>query len=117
MPFLRHFANGAPVGAIELSDEITIGRAPGNSVQIDDGTVSAQHALVRRAGDKFVIVDCDSTNGVAFQGKKVKQHEFAEGDVVTLGTHDFEFLNRLPQEFEKTLKIRKSWIPGLYYTE
>ncbi|ACR14184.1 ATPase [Teredinibacter turnerae T7901] len=35
----------------------------------------------------------------------------------TVGTHDFEFLVDLPTGLERTLKIKKSWIPGIYYTE
>jgi pSer/pThr/pTyr-binding forkhead associated (FHA) protein len=117
MAFLRHYANGAAVGAVELSDTLTIGRSKDNTIVLDDGTVSAQHAKVCLRDGNFVMIDCESTNGVQYNGKKVAEHVFAENDVVTIGTHDFEFVHKLPQEFEKTLKIKKSWIPGVYYTE
>ena len=117
MPYLRHYANGASVGAVELVDDLSIGRSNDNAIVLDDGTVSACHAKVCKRDDQFVMVDCDSTNGIQFNGKKVKEHIFSENDVVTIGTHDFEFVHSLPQEFEQTLKIKKSWIPGVYYTE
>ncbi|MGQ9426038.1 FHA domain-containing protein [Gilvimarinus sp. F26214L] len=117
MAFLRHYANGAVVGAVELTDTLTIGRAADNTIVLDDGTVSARHANVNKKGDQYVITDANSTNGIFFGGKRVSDHTFADGDVITLGTHEFEFLHELPEEFAKTLKIKKSWIPGIYYTE
>lgn len=117
MPFLRHYANGAVVGAVELADIVSIGRSPNNTVVLDDGTVSARHATVMKSGEHFVIRDCDSTNGMFFGGERVPEHALKEGDVVTIGTHEFEFVHTLQDEFAKTLKIKKSWIPGVYYTE
>lgn len=117
MAFLRHYANGAVVGAVELTDFLTVGRTADNTIVVDDGTVSARHATVRKTGDLHVMADCNSTNGILFDGKRVSEHIFADGDVVTIGTHEFEFLHQLPDEFAKTLKIKKSWIPGVYYTE
>jgi len=114
MPFLRHYANGVSVGAVELGDTLTIGRTKENTIVLDDGTVSARHAKVGRRSDVFVMEDCDSTNGISFNGKKVKEHIFKESDVVTIGTHDFEFVHKLPQDFEKPLNIKKSCIPGVY---
>ena len=117
MPFLRHYANGASVGAVELVETLTIGRGRDNTIVLDDGTVSGHHAKVCKRDKHFVMIDCDSTNGIQFLGKKVKEHVFNENDIVTIGTHDFEFVHKLPQDFEKTLKIKKSWIPGVYFTE
>lgn len=117
MPFLRHYANGAVIGAVELTDTLTIGRAPDNTIVLDDGTVSGEHALVEKKGDLYVMVDRESTNGVFFKGSRIKDHIFAEGDVVAIGTHEFEFVHELADEFARTLKIKKSWIPGVYYTE
>jgi len=117
MPFLRHYANGNAIGAVELTETITIGRLNSNTIVLDDGTVSAEHAAVEARGESFVMLDRNSTNGILFNGKRVTEHVFTNGDIVTIGTHEFEFVHQLPQEFEKTLKIKKSWIPGVYYTE
>lgn len=117
MPFLRHYANGVSVGAVELGEELTIGRSQDNTIVLDDGTVSARHATVCKRGNQYVMVDSDSTNGIQYNGKKVREHVFQENDIVTIGTHDFEYVLNLPQAFEQTLKIKKSWIPGVYYTE
>lgn len=117
MAFLRHYANGAVIGAVELTDSVSLGRAVDNVIVLDDGTVSAHHAIVERRGDVYVIVDRDSTNGLFFKGSRVREHVFAEGDVLTIGTHEFEFVQEVRDGFARTLKIKKSWIPGVYYTE
>ncbi len=117
MPFLRHYANGTSVGVIELTDRVTIGRSKRNTIVLDDLTVSGVHAEVTRRANFYVIADADSTNGIYFGNDKVDEHVFAVGDIVRVGTHEFEFLAILPEEYSKTLKIKKSWIPGIYYTE
>ncbi|GAB1256882.1 FHA domain-containing protein [Aurantivibrio plasticivorans] len=117
MAFLRHYANGSPIGAIELTEAVTIGRADENTIVLDDGTVSGRHALVLPRDELWAVVDNNSTNGVFFQGDKITEHTFNDGDIITIGTHEFEFVFELPKEFERTLKIKKSWIPGIYYTE
>ena len=117
MPYLRHWVNGAAVGVVELAEQFTIGRAGNNDLQLDDGTVSGEHAIVKRRGELFVISDRNSTNGITLNGKRITEHTFAESDVVMIGTHEFEFLHKLPLDLTKTLKIKKSWIPGVYYTE
>ena len=117
MPYLRHWVNGATVGVVELAEEFSIGRAGSNDLQLDDGTVSSEHAVVVRRGELFAVLDRDSTNGITLNGKRISEHTFAEGDVITIGTHEFEFLHKLPVDLSKTLKIKKSWIPGIYYTE
>lgn len=117
MPFLRHWINGSTAGVVELAGDFAIGRAASNDLKIDDGTVSGEHAVIRCKGELFVIEDLKSTNGVLLNGKKITEHTFAEGDVVMIGTHELEFVHQLPEEFSKTLKIKKSWIPGVYYTE
>lgn len=117
MPFLRHWINGSTAGVVELAGDFTIGRSAANNLKIDDGTVSSEHAVIKQRGELYTICDLDSTNGVFLNGKKINEHTFAEGDVVMIGTHELEFLHRLPDDFSKTLKIKKSWIPGVYYTE
>lgn len=117
MAFLRHYANGNVIGAVELGDFLTIGRATDNTIVLDDGTVSSRHAQVEKQGDSYIIKDCGSTNGLFFRGERIEEHVFEEGDVVMVGTHEFEYVHQLSDEFARTLKIKKSWIPGVYYTE
>jgi hypothetical protein len=35
---------------------------------------------------------------------------------VVIGTHTVRLVEQLPDSLQHTLKIKKSWIPGVYYT-
>lgn len=55
----------------DLDDEITIGRAPGCKINVDDTFVSQLHARVFRRDGQILIEDLGSTNGTLANGKKV----------------------------------------------
>lgn len=117
MPFLKHVVNGSPVGFIELVDSISIGRAEGNDIVVADPTVSACHAKIVKEGEAWVLQDMGSTNGTRVDGENVQSIHLAPNMVFGFGTQDFEFCDQINVQDTKTLKIKKSWIPGVYYTE
>lgn len=55
----------------ELGDELTLGRATGCQVTVDDNYVSQLHARVFRREGQFYIEDLGSTNGTYLNRKKV----------------------------------------------
>lgn len=55
----------------ELGDELTLGRATGCQVTIDDTYVSQLHARVFQREGQFYIEDLGSTNGTYLNRKKV----------------------------------------------
>jgi len=70
----------------ELADEITIGRAPGCRVNVDDTYVSQLHARVFRRDGRVLIEDLGSTNGTFCNGKKVSGSvALQKGDRVQVG--------------------------------
>lgn len=117
MPYLKHSCNGETLTVIELGEEAVIGRHQQCSVIIDDPTISARHASVKKDGENYRLTDLQSTNGVRVKGELITALVLSEGCVFELGTHAFEFLAQLPTDLDKTLKIKKSWIPGLYYSK
>ncbi|WP_018015212.1 FHA domain-containing protein [Teredinibacter turnerae] len=117
MAYLRHTLNGNTVSVYELADRVTIGRSPECAIRLDDPTISASHARLDKLGSEWLLTDTDSTNGLFVRGRQITDHKLNNGDLFTVGTHDFEFLVDLPTGLERTLKIKKSWIPGIYYTE
>lgn len=51
---------------------LTIGRAPDNSLVIDDPQVSRYHARLYNSAGKWYIADLNSTHGTTVNGKKVE---------------------------------------------
>ena len=69
----------------------TIGRREGNDIVFDDPQVSRLHAEVRVDGGRFVIVDCQSTNGTQVNGTGVERQVLESGDQITIGAHRMRF--------------------------
>jgi pSer/pThr/pTyr-binding forkhead associated (FHA) protein len=70
----------------ELGSEITIGRAPGCKVNIDDTYVSQLHARVFRRDSQVLLEDLGSTNGTFCNGKKVSgPMPVRKGDRIQVG--------------------------------
>lgn len=117
MPFIIHYFNGSPITHFELSDRLSVGRGDGNDLQIDDATVSTDHALIERLSEgAYQIRDLGSTNGVLYQGDKIDSQVLSDGDFLTLGTHELQYVSELPDPLLRTSRIKKSWIPGVFYT-
>jgi len=65
---------------------VTIGRRPGNTLQIADSSVSGRHAEVQVEADSVVLRDLGSTNGTKVGGLDVADgHALAHGDEILLG--------------------------------
>lgn len=117
MAYLRHLVNGSTVTMYELGETTIIGRGAECPIHIDDPTVSSAHVKIEKLIDGWRALDMKSTNGMYANGVKLKEVVLEPGVILTIGTHDFEYLPELPNNLERTLKIKKSWIPGVYYTE
>ena len=62
-----------------------IGRSPQCQLVLADDSVSRMHAMIARAGDRFVLTDLESTNGTLVNGRPVKQARVRPGDAATFG--------------------------------
>ncbi len=77
----------------ELGEELTIGRASGCKINIDDTYVSQLHARIFRRDGKVMIEDLGSTNGTFSNGKKVSAPILLnKGDRVQVGRTVMEAL-------------------------
>jgi pSer/pThr/pTyr-binding forkhead associated (FHA) protein len=71
----------------ELSDEVTVGRAPGCGVSLPDTTVSHLHARVFRRDGSFYLEDLGSTNGTWLnRGRVGAAVPLKRGDRVLVGS-------------------------------
>jgi membrane peptidoglycan carboxypeptidase len=62
-----------------------IGRDPGSDIVIDHGAVSRRHALLERRGGSWLLRDNGSTNGLWWQGRRVRELVLRDGDRVRFG--------------------------------
>jgi len=67
------------------SPRTTLGRAPDNSLIINDHEVSGHHAEIVVSPGDFLLRDLGSANGTLVNGKKVTQSPLYMGDEITLG--------------------------------
>ncbi|MCL2645044.1 MAG: FHA domain-containing protein [Betaproteobacteria bacterium] len=93
MPKLILSMDGLVLKEIVLNKERTsIGRKPINDIQIDNLSISGQHAVITRIlGDAF-LEDLNSTNGTYVNGQPVKKHVLHNNDVIELGKYRIKYL-------------------------
>jgi hypothetical protein len=73
--------------AFDLTDELTVGRAAGCGVALDDTTVSQLHARVFRRDGRLWVEDLGSTNGTFVNRQKVSAPvALRRGDRVQVGS-------------------------------
>jgi len=70
---------------------VSVGRAPGNALVIDDRRVSRRHAELERETGQWVIRDLGSTNGTAVNGRLVRQAALHDGDRLSIGGYEVIF--------------------------
>jgi hypothetical protein len=85
-------------------ERMTIGRKPHNDIQLDDNTVSGEHAAFL-ALQNIYIEDLGSTNGTLLNGERVKKRMLNHNDVIKIGRHEFKFVDNVVQDFENTVVI------------
>jgi len=75
------------------TDEFLIGRGDQCQLRLDDDNISREHAIIRCQGDRCVIVDLGSTNGILINGIKVKDATLKPGDRITISGTCLKFID------------------------
>lgn len=85
---------GKTVGEFELRPgKFVIGRTRENDMQINSRFVSRHHAQIITTEASCIIEDLNSTNGIAYQGKRVRRRTLNDGDVVRIGEHEIGYMD------------------------
>ncbi|MFT6108413.1 MAG: hypothetical protein ACJA2W_001325 [Planctomycetota bacterium] len=71
----------------------TIGRNPGNTLQVTDVSISGRHAELQIGADGVSLRDLSSTNGTLVGGRKVRQTSLETGDEFMLGAVEFTLVD------------------------
>ena len=77
-----------PSGGVphELTETVTtIGRAPENTMQLEDPSVSGQHAQLEQVGEDYQLSDANSTNGTRVNGELITTVTLRVGDRIRFG--------------------------------
>src|ERR1044072_4803583 len=70
----------------DLAEEsYTIGRAPENSIRLEDNSVSGRHAEIVVSDQNIVLKDLGSTNGTMVNGQPVTETQLRAGDRIRFG--------------------------------
>ena len=65
-----------------------IGRDAAAEVALQHGAVSRRHALLEQRGGRWLLQDQQSTNGLWWRGRRIRQLLLADGDRVRLGPQE-----------------------------
>ena len=120
---LKHIVNGAVVSEIDMPEgDFSIGRNHGNSLQLDSGDVSGEHAVLKLVPNSFLpeqlditIRDLGSTNGTYVNNISVQEREIKHGDVIRICSYEYRVFDDeshvatqtayyLPDELDKDFK-------------
>jgi len=74
-----------------LAREMTLGRNPGNDIQIAEEKASRLHCRFRPENGKTVVEDLGSSNGTKVNGVKVQTKILDDGDTIKIGAHTIVF--------------------------
>lgn len=95
---LKHIINSVVISEIELSTgTFSIGRNHGNSLQLEDGVVSGDHAVITLQPSPYLpemfeasIRDLGSTNGTYVNGTKINDQRLKHDDLIRIGSHELK---------------------------
>jgi len=84
-----------------IDEEITIGRAPDNIIEITDASVSSYHATLTLSEGDYVFRDIGSTNGSRVMGRTVQpdtDHKLQDGTSLRIGNLEGIYQSENPAE-------------------
>ena len=126
MPMIVQLHEGVALKKFPLEGKpvFRIGRDPDSDIFIDDGVVSSDHAVIElmessdpKKTSEYIIKDLGSTNKTYVNGETITSKTLEHEDLIRIGWNNFKFIDETKKDPNKTAKIHKSWIPGVYYTK
>ena len=86
--------DGDEVVVIEVGDEqLRLGRSTASDVMLEHLSVSRRHAVVAQRGERTVVLDDRSRNGVLVNGERVREAALRHNDEIRLGDVAIRFLH------------------------
>jgi signal transduction histidine kinase/pSer/pThr/pTyr-binding forkhead associated (FHA) protein len=72
--------------------ELTVGRAPSNTLELSHGGVSRVHARISHENGQHILTDLESRNGTYLNNKRINQATLSHNDKIFFGNRGFIFL-------------------------
>lgn len=124
MPTLVQYKNDVPGVKIAIDKTpFRIGRSEDNELSINDTLASREHALIEKVSSEqdpqqshYVLRDLGSTNGTFVNHVQITSHLLLDGDMVRIGQTFFKYSDSASAEMGETRVLKKSIIPGVFYT-
>src|SRR3954462_12184817 len=89
---LLHLPGLPPVAHVLKDETITIGRMKGNTIVIEDSSISLMHAKITRKNGDFLLKDLNSTNGTLVNGQPIGEVKLRDLDRVRFAEITCQFL-------------------------
>lgn len=70
----------------QVAQAVILGRLDTSDIPVKDTKASREHAKIYKQGDRFAIVDLNSSNGTFVNGAKITKHLLEPGDEIEIGT-------------------------------
>ena len=94
----------------------TLGRQIGNDIVFQEEFLSRYHAEILQDGDRYILVDRDSTSGTFVNGRKIDRCVLNSGDLIALANIFIMFVNNNPKIVGKSMgttqSLRNAGTPG-----
>lgn len=95
-----------------VKERTTLGRKPGNDIQIDNLAISSHHAVFITILNDTFLEDLDSTNGTFVNGDAITKHFLQNNDVIEIGKYQMTYIGDVSlrpssADFEKTIVLRR----------
>ena len=77
---------------LDLTGGVTLGRADGAEIKVEDQFASSNHARIYERGDAMYIEDMGSTNGTYLNGRELRTSErLKPSDVIRIGDTEYRY--------------------------
>jgi hypothetical protein len=96
---LELFLDGKLAKVVDIagsSSRLRVGRAPDCELHLDSPFVSRHHALISCSGDRVIVEDLNSANGVFVDGRRVRRSEVLPGDTISIGNFRLRYRRDRP---------------------
>jgi diguanylate cyclase (GGDEF)-like protein len=87
------------------NESIAIGRDPSCDLELDDDSVSRQHASLERVAEEYILTDRGSTNGTYVNDERIEQRKLRTCDRLRFGNQIVKFLStdHIEVEYHETV--------------